>query len=278
MNKFKIITLPDDEAYRYWKLYEDTYVIHYGEAMDIFLLLGKEKALLIDTAYGRGDLPNIVDMLKGDCELLVVNTHGHFDHTGGNRWFPKVYMHRNAMGYANHSFGPLDQSWLDNMPYPDYDMIPVEDGYVFRLGERDVEVIWTPAHCDSSLTFLDHKRRLLFSGDEFDASQANLNVYESVGAFLENCKRLKERESEFDFIMPNHNGCPVTKEYLDDFITAAQHVVDGCPDIVPTEGLPGFMQPFDGKMAVRVQVGNSCINYLPAGIERQFPKPVEDKQ
>lgn len=270
MTMHKIVKLKDDLDYRYWKLYDDTYVIHYGAALDIFLLLGTEKALLIDTAYGRGELPNIVETLKGDRELLVVNTHGHFDHTGGNRWFPKVYMHKNAFAYADRPFGPLDEEWLNNMPYPDYEKIAVEDGYVFALGDRDVEVLYTPAHCDSSLTFLDHKRRLLFSGDEFDASQANLNVFESVEAFLKNCERLQAREAEFDFIMPNHNGCPVAKEYLTDFITAAQHVLEGKPDLVPFAHLPGFMHPFDGDIAVRVQVGNSCINYLPEGVQSRL--------
>lgn len=267
MPKYPIVRLPDDEPYRHWRLFDDTYVIHYGEALDIFLLLGEEKALLIDTAYGRGDLPNLVNELKGDRELLVVNTHGHFDHTGGNRWFPRVHMHKNAMAIANHAFGPLDEAWLANMPYPDYEMIAVDDGHVFDLGGRKVEVLWTPAHSDGSLSFIDHGRRLLFSGDEFDAGQANLGLFESVGAFLKNCERLWERRSEYDFIMPNHNGCPVANSYLEDFITAARHVVEGCPDLVPIADLPGFKRPFGGDRALRVQVGDSCINYMPEGVE-----------
>ncbi len=264
--KYKIVPLPNDEPYRWWRLFDDTYVIHYGEALDLFLLLGSEKALLIDTAYGRGDLPNIVDMLKGDRELLVVNTHEHFDHTGGNRFFPKVYMSPLAFVNADHAFGPLPQEWLDNMPYPDYEKIPVDDGYVFHLGGRDVEVLATPAHCKSSLSFIDHGRRLLFPGDELDAGQANLNVFESVGAFLKNCKRLKEREAEYDFIMPNHNGCPVAKSYLDDFITCAQHIVDGKPDLVDPDDVQDFCKGFF-KGHLRAQVGDSCINYLPEGFE-----------
>lgn len=268
---YNIITLPDDEPYRYWKMYEDTYVIHYGEALDVFLLLGEKRALLIDTAYGRGEFPNLVDMLKGDRELDVVNTHGHFDHTGGNRWFQRVHMHRNAMAYANRPFKPLDQRWLDNMPFFDYEMVPVEDGQIFALGGRDIEVIWTPAHCDSSLTFLDHKRRLLFCGDELDAGQANLNEFESVEAFLENCRKLMAREAEYDFIMPNHNGCPICKEYLEDFITAAEHVMEGRPDLVSLEGLPGYKLPFDRDRGVRVQVRNSCINYSPKEESHALP-------
>lgn len=42
MHKYPIVRLPDDEPYRWWKLFPDTIVIHYGEALDTFLLLGDE--------------------------------------------------------------------------------------------------------------------------------------------------------------------------------------------------------------------------------------------
>ena len=260
MEKYKIISLPGDEPYRYWKMYPDTYVIQYGEALYTFLLLGERKALLIDTAFGRGEFPNLIHELAGELEVMVVNTHGHYDHTGGNPWFPQVYMHEKAKAYANRSFGPVDPTWFASVPYPNYEMISVENGHIFELGGRDVEVIYTPAHSDSSLAFLDRKRRLLFCGDEFDAGQANLGVIQNVKPFLNNMKMLKSRETEFDFIMPSHNGCPVSKEYLDDFITAAQHILDGKPDLVPFDELPGYKNTHRG---VRAQVGNSCINYRP---------------
>lgn len=263
MAKYSIVHQPGDEPYRVWRLFPDTFVIHYGEALDTFLLLGEEKALLIDTAYGRGDFPNLVDACLGGRELMVVNTHGHYDHTGGNPFYPQVYMHEKAKAYADRAFSPLNPEWVANMPYPNYQKIAVEDGHVFDLGGRRVEVLYTPAHCDSSLSFLDHGRRLLFSGDEFDASQANLNHLGSVRAFLANCKRLKAREAEFDFIMPNHNGSPTAKDYLDDFITCAQHIVDGCPDTVSLEGLPAYMKGFWGELTARAEVNKAAINYVP---------------
>lgn len=258
MKKHNIVRLPGDEQYRYWKIYPDTYVIRYGEALDTFLLLGESKALLIDTAYGRGEFPNLIHKLKGDLELIVVNTHGHYDHTGGNPWFFRVHMHEKAKAYANHSFGPVDPEWFANLPYANYEMISIDDGHIFELGDREVEVLYTPAHSDSSLSFIDKKRKLLFCGDEFDSGQANLVGFESVKAFLANMQRLKAREHEFDFIMPSHNGCPICKEYLDDFITAAQNIVDGKPDLVSTDDLPGYK---NARGRLRAQVGNSCINY-----------------
>ena len=255
--------LPDDEPYRVWKLYDDTAVIHYGEALDCFLLLGKEKALLIDTAYGRGELPNIVDELAGGRELVVANTHGHFDHTGGNFFYPRVYMHPAARAYCRRSFGKLDEKWMANMPYPDYECADLEDGHVFDLGGRRVECVYTCAHSDSSVSFIDRGRRLLFCGDEFDAGQANIGGdFAKVGMFLDNCRKLRGRWDEYDFIMPNHNGCPIAKSYLDDFITCAEHILEGRPDTVPREGLPGYKMGF-GEGLMRAQVGLSCINYTP---------------
>ena len=172
-------------------------------------------------------------------------------------------MHENAKRYCRKSFSTIDPEWFANMPYPDYECIAVDDGYVFDLGNRQVEVLYTPAHCDSSLMFIDHKRRLLFSGDEFDAGQANLTAEDKVEPFLQNILRLISRSDEFDWIMPNHNGCPICKDYLQDFADAARHVVEGHPDIVSREGLPEYKLGF-GPVITRVQIGQSCINYPPA--------------
>ena len=65
--------------------------------------------------------------------------------------------------------------------------------------------------------------------------------------------------------MPNHNGCPVAKSYLDDFITAAQHIVDGTPDLVDPNDVQEYCHGFFPGL-LRAQVNDSCINYLPEGV------------
>ena len=60
--------------------------------VQMFLIEGDETAMLIETGAGMGDLKAQVEKLT-DKPLIVVNTHGHVDHAGGNFQFPQVWLH-----------------------------------------------------------------------------------------------------------------------------------------------------------------------------------------
>ncbi|NLC69866.1 MAG: MBL fold metallo-hydrolase [Desulfuromonadaceae bacterium] len=70
--------------------------------------------------------------------LLVANTHGHRDHTEGNR---RIMAASGALLAAS----PLD------LPQPD---IPLAEGSVLKLGEETIHVLHTPGHSPGSLCFL----------------------------------------------------------------------------------------------------------------------------
>ena len=52
----------------------------------------KDKALLVDTGMGVGDLAALVRSLT-PLPVIVVNTHGHPDHAGGNGGFDEFFLH-----------------------------------------------------------------------------------------------------------------------------------------------------------------------------------------
>lgn len=58
-----------------------------------WLIVGPEKCMLIDTAFGLGDTPALIREITGGKEVIVVNTHDHFDHAFGNCRFDRVYCH-----------------------------------------------------------------------------------------------------------------------------------------------------------------------------------------
>lgn len=58
-----------------------------------FLVQGSKSALLLDTGLGVADIRTVAMELT-DKPLLVVNSHYHFDHSGGNRLFKEIAIHR----------------------------------------------------------------------------------------------------------------------------------------------------------------------------------------
>ncbi len=132
------------------------------EANFIYLLIGSEKALLIDTgAIGdpaRMPLAETVLALLPDQEgsrfpLIVTHSHSHSDHTAGDPQFasvPSVEVVPADLQSVRAFFG-LDE-WPNGSARLD-------------LGERIVEVIPAPGHRSNHLLFYDETTGLLFSGD-----------------------------------------------------------------------------------------------------------------
>ncbi|WP_222426463.1 MBL fold metallo-hydrolase [Amycolatopsis rhizosphaerae] len=64
-------------------LADGVYVLSEPGHVNSFLVLGDERALLFDTGMGIGSILREVRTIT-DLPLLVVNSHHHFDHRGGN--------------------------------------------------------------------------------------------------------------------------------------------------------------------------------------------------
>jgi glyoxylase-like metal-dependent hydrolase (beta-lactamase superfamily II) len=69
------------------------YLIAEPGHVNSFLIAGDKSAVLLDTGLGVADIRRVANDLC-DKPLLVVNSHHHFDHTGGNRLFDAIAIHR----------------------------------------------------------------------------------------------------------------------------------------------------------------------------------------
>ena len=196
----------------------------------MYLIIGPEKAMLIDTAYGLGDLKGLVDKLSGGKPLIVVNTHEHYDHAYGNCRFEKVYCHEYLVPYLNNqnqhmwdylfdAFG--NNIWLEfdrkDLPvFRKYEIVGVPDGHRFNLGgDYEVELVFTGGHAAGHAAYIDKKDRILFSGDNIcsDVSgcgSINLPLQgphaenKLLRVYRDNVKRLVDRMDEYDNIFPQH--------------------------------------------------------------------------
>ncbi|MCL2187853.1 MAG: MBL fold metallo-hydrolase [Defluviitaleaceae bacterium] len=254
--------------YGKWMGKDDTWTISYGNVY-CYLLVGTEKALLIDTAYGEGDLRRFVEEIT-DKPVIVANTHGHFDHTGGNPWWKEAYMSAEAAKDAKRAFSPEMQTRLESMPYPDYKINIIDENTTFDLGGRTVQVVPIPAHHGGSVAFIDSASRYLFTGDELEAGQVLMFLTETnqIQAHKENMEKLLSLSHLYDAICPAHNGTPINKKYVSDFLELDKQILAGTQEEMPNTAGFGFPPqpasegPFSGDIR-RAQYGGASVLYKP---------------
>ena len=192
------------------------------------------KDLVIDTGFTVQDLRAFAQSLDGGRPVdMVASTHGHFDHTAGNGWFSKVFMHANAVKSGQTPYASLDPSQYKT----DYPVETVGDGFVIDPGGREIEVIEIPAHSPGGIAFLDKKERILFSGDEV-AEMVPL-MYLNVAppqpyaeTHLRNMRKIEQRIGEFDVMWSGHAAAPKQADFLYTIIENAVRVID-CEEGIP---------------------------------------------
>ncbi|ADQ08043.1 Zn-dependent hydrolase including glyoxylase-like protein [Caldicellulosiruptor hydrothermalis 108] len=253
--------------YNSWMVCEGTYFITtLNGSLYLYLLEGNKKALLIDTGYGFTNIREYVEGLT-QKPIIVVNTHGHTDHSGGNGWWEEVYMHKNA---------PSDMFELKNvpvehiLPYPNYKKIFIEEGFEFDLGDRVVKVIDISAHSAGSLAFIDSKARMIFTGDELESQQVlmfdavNAKPYDlkaKIEKHLENMHKIKKYDKNFDFICPAHNGAPISKLYIDDFVELDKKILEDKHTVGQLNHFYLSKEPYANKL-VRVTYNRASFIYM----------------
>jgi glyoxylase-like metal-dependent hydrolase (beta-lactamase superfamily II) len=218
-----------------------------GSGASSYLVVGTKAAIMIDTGMSYENIQKFAQTLTKIPVTMTVNTHGHFDHTGGNMYFEKVYMHARAIESAKTPFANLDATKF-NADYPVY---TVKQGYKFELGDRNLEVIEIPAHSLGSIALLDKKERILFTGDEI-AKQAGLWWRDTVEqppveqSFL-NVMKLKKRLSEYDYIAAGHaselaNAADMINGILEIELQIMQGVEGTRPEPGAPQGLSEYMR------------------------------------
>jgi hydroxyacylglutathione hydrolase len=161
-----------------------------AEAPFMYLLIGANKALLIDTGdvadpkqmpLAQTVLPFLRQPDQSLLPLLIVHTHGHLDHRLGDSQFqhlPNVEIVPTDLAHVRQFFGFSD--WPNGLSQLD-------------LGGRIVDVLPTPGHYPSHVSYYDRQTALFFSGDFFlpgrliiDDARADLASANRVAAFISN--------------------------------------------------------------------------------------------
>lgn len=269
----------------------NTYEIDEFDCASIFLLVGDEKALVIDTGSGIGDLRGVIAGIT-DKPLVLVLTHGHGDHTGGIGWFEEYFMHpadwdkytwmegvESRKRYAGiisrregkqYGYDPE----TDIRPWPEQaspKRMSLEDGQKFDLGGRIVTALHTPGHSPGSTVFLDPQSRILFSGDSCNcnvllASKPGSPTFVSIEHSLAALKRLEAMHDRFDRNFNSHHDFRPFGEPLDESVLP--NIIGCCEDLVSgnyaVEIAPGMFPGMPERTLVRR--GTVFVTFLEEGI------------
>ncbi len=220
----------------------------------MYLVTGAHHAMLVDTGMGIGDLAGTVRSLP----LIVVNTHGHPDHAGGNGGFDEVWLApqdealmremtadqfrledlKRARGEDDPEYHRMAESLLPVRPSRLQALLP---GQIIDLGGRCFEVLPLPGHTPGSICLLNSDEKLLFSGDSIVGSPVWMYLQHStsLSTYLASLKKVRERQTEFDLLFPGHQPAPLGKDQLDHLISCAEEILDGRGVGEPTHTFAG---------------------------------------
>ena len=137
---------------------------HFNNCSDMYLIVGKEKALLIDLSNNIRWANNAVESLRQIVseraegkELTITFTHNHGDHTG----MIHAYVDDPEVKFA------LPEKDFTRMAarLPEAQRYFINEGHIFDLGGFEIETIEVPGHTDGSVVFNMTGKDILFTGD-----------------------------------------------------------------------------------------------------------------
>ena len=235
-----VMVFEDEDVPGIFHIYYDAH--SKGASAWMHLIVGQERALLIDTAFGIGDLRSLVETLT-DKPVDVVNTHFHGDHSAGNGQFETIFIHKYDIPYLEMSEKAENRLLPPPGTYREEDIIPLrsakhiamEDGFVFRLGEgHEVEVIHMPGHAAGGCMLLDRKYNLLFSGDAVVFTPTLIigkfpapyyPEYLTVTAFRDALKKALPKCQNVKKLYTGHSVQGISPVYLTDMMDCCEKII-----------------------------------------------------
>jgi len=237
-----------DPWFEVYKVAPEVYAIyepHQAEETISYLIVGTKQAVLFDTGMGIGNIKKVTAQLT-KRPIVVLNSHTHDDHVGGNWEFPYVfgmdtaYTRANAKGSRTDAQSEIAPGQIcgelpkgfDSKMYTTkawHISLFVHDGFIINLGGgRKLQIIAVPGHTPDSIALIDRANGLLFTGDTYYPAPIWLYRPETdMDAYVASVKRLAALTPQVKLVLGAHNVPVAQPEVLAKLVDAIQAVRSG---------------------------------------------------
>lgn len=221
----------------------------------MYLIEGSEKALLLDTGWGIGNLAALIHSLT-DLPVTVIHTHGHIDHVSGAWQFGDILIPYEDEYLLAQSYNMQERQFHHEVMLSEYikgseadRWINAKLGHVkavrpdseFELGDRRIIMHHFPGHTRGSAVFFDENNGLLFTGDSIFEGTHWLHTEDSapLDTYFKSLRSLISYRTKIKMLLPAHGKTPVNPGIIEENTSGVQDILDGKLTGIPTQNHAG---------------------------------------
>jgi glyoxylase-like metal-dependent hydrolase (beta-lactamase superfamily II) len=192
-----------------------------GDEVDTFALITQRYLVIVDTMSTpelAADVMQALQRVRQGRQLLVINTHAHYDHCWGNALFSDTDGRYAApiIGHARmrdvllsqHTQDELAHTQQENPRFAQVRLVPPTITFTDSLqidgGDLTLDLIPTPGHCDDHIAIWIPQIWLLLAGDAAEHPFPHVTRAEDLPLLRASLEQMLALDPQF--VVPCHGG------------------------------------------------------------------------
>ncbi len=190
------------------------YAIEHGGVRS-YMIIGKDRVLLIDTGFGGSDLKDQVASMS-NLPIEVLYTHSDGDHIGDASVFDVPMIH------------PAEMDYFKSKSPKDITLKPIWEGDTIEIGDYKFEIILIPGHTPGSIALFEANHRFMLTGDTVQYGPVYMfGPGRNLQAYLASLKKLQAIADKVDYFYACHHELLAPPELLAELIAGVEAILDG---------------------------------------------------